>query len=65
MPVSGFGTCRSNCPAEGELQRLVNAALNGFFQDIHRRIAEAIPAEVRRRMDELLVVPASGSRLWV
>jgi TnpA family transposase len=44
-------------PAEGELQRLVNAALNGFFQDIHHRIAEAMPPEVRHRTDQLLVVP--------
>jgi hypothetical protein len=34
-------------PAEGELHRLVNAALNGFYQDLHRTIAEALPAEVR------------------
>jgi Tn3 transposase DDE domain/Domain of unknown function (DUF4158) len=46
-------------PAEGELQRLVNAALNGFFQDIHHRLAEAIAPNVRRRMDQLLVVPES------
>ena len=46
-------------PAEGELQRLVHAALNGFFQDIHQRIAGAMPPDVRRRMDQLLVVPES------
>jgi TnpA family transposase len=46
-------------PAEGELQRLVHAALHGFFQDIHHRIAEAMPPEVRHRMDQLLVVPES------
>src|SRR6266404_2440014 len=28
---------RVELPAEGELERVVNAALNGFFQDIHRR----------------------------
>jgi hypothetical protein len=27
-------------PAEGKLERVVNAALNGFFQDIYRRISE-------------------------
>ena len=59
MPVSGVAISRSNCPAEGELQRLVNAALNGFFQDIHHRIAEAMPPDVRRCMDQLLVVPES------
>jgi TnpA family transposase len=47
-------------PAEGELQRIVNAALSGFFQDIHRRIAAAIPPDVRVRMDDLLLVPESG-----
>ena len=29
-------------PAEGELERVVNAALNGFFQDIHRWISDAL-----------------------
>ena len=38
----------------------MNAALSGFFHDIHRRIAAAIPAEIRNRMDNLLVVPAEG-----
>jgi len=33
-------------PAEGELQRLVNSALTGFFQDIQRHITEAIVREV-------------------
>jgi hypothetical protein len=34
----------------------VNAALNGFFQDIHQGIAGAIAPDVRRRKDDLLVV---------
>ena len=51
---------RIELPIEGELQRIVNAALSEFFHDIHRRIAETLPAEVRNRMDELLVVPAEG-----
>ena len=51
---------RVELPAERELQRVVDAALKGFFQDIHRRIAEAIPAEVRNRIDDLLVGPGSG-----
>jgi hypothetical protein len=38
---------RVELPTEGELQRLVHAALNGFFQDIHHRIAEAMPPDVR------------------
>jgi hypothetical protein len=52
---------RVELPVEGELQRIVNAALSGFFHDLHRRIVEAIPDEVRNRMDALLVVPAEGS----
>jgi TnpA family transposase len=51
---------RVELPAERELQRVVDAALKGFFQDIHRRIAEAMPAEVRNRVDALLVGPGSG-----
>ncbi len=48
---------RVELPAEGELQRVVQSALSGFFQDIQRRVAAAIPAEVRGRIDQLLVVP--------
>lgn len=51
---------RVELPIEAELQRIVNAALSGFFHDVHRRIAEAIPAEIRSRMDNLLVIPAEG-----
>ena len=47
-------------PAEGELQRIVNAALSGFFQEIHGRIAAAIPFDVRSHIDNLLVVCESG-----
>ena len=50
---------RVELPAEGELQRVINRALSGFFQDVHRRISEAIPAEIRTRIDQLLVVPDS------
>ena len=50
---------RVELPAEGELQRVINRALSGFFQDVHRRIAAAIPAEIRTRIDQLLVVPDS------
>ena len=48
-------------PAEGELQRVVNTALSGFFQDINRRIAAAIPLDVRGHIDKLLIVSESGS----
>lgn len=47
-------------PTEGELQSIVNAALSGLFQELQRCIAAAIPPEVRRRMDPLLLVPESG-----
>jgi hypothetical protein len=47
-------------PAAQELQRLVDAALNGVFQDISRRMAEAMPAAVRTRIDALLVGLGSG-----
>lgn len=48
---------RVELPAEGELQRVVHSALNGFFQDLHRRTAEALPPEARTAIKELLVVP--------
>ncbi|MBV9490864.1 MAG: Tn3 family transposase, partial [Verrucomicrobia bacterium] len=51
---------RVELPAEGELQRVVNAALNGFFQDVHRRIADALGPEVCAGIDALLVVPESA-----
>ena len=47
-------------PAEGELRRVVNAALSAFFQDIHRRIAAEIPLDIRSHMDNLLLVSESG-----
>ena len=52
---------RVELPAEGELERVVNAALNGFFQDIHRRISDALAPDVRAGIDALLVVPESAS----
>ncbi len=42
---------------EGELQRVVQAALSGFFQDLHHRLAEALTAETRTTIERLLVVP--------
>ena len=52
---------RVEFPAEGELERVVNAALNGFFQDVHRGISDALAAEVQARIDSLLVVPESAT----
>jgi hypothetical protein len=48
---------RIQLPAEPELQRLVNAALNGYFHDLYERVTAPMTAEVRSRMNELLVVP--------
>ena len=52
---------RIEVPVEPELQRLVNAALNGYFQDLYERVASLMSVEVRRRIDELLIVPANES----
>jgi hypothetical protein len=52
---------RVELPAEGELERVVNAALNGFFQDIHRWISDALALDVRADIDALLVVPESAA----
>jgi hypothetical protein len=50
---------RVELPAERELQRVVNSAPSGFFQDIYRQITDSIPVEVRTRIDNLLMVPDS------
>jgi hypothetical protein len=52
---------RIELPAEPELQRLVNAALNGYFHDLYQRLTAQTPAEVRSRMDALLLVPKEES----
>ena len=52
---------RVELPAEGELERVVNAALNGFFQDIQRWISDALAPDVRADIDALLVVPQSAA----
>ena len=46
-------------PAEGELERIINAALNGFFQDVHQRISDGLAPGVGACIDSLLVVPES------
>jgi hypothetical protein len=52
---------RVELPAEGELQRVVHSALNGFFQDLHHRLAEALSAEARTAIEGLLVVPEAAT----
>ena len=44
-------------PAEQELQRIVRAALHGFFQDLYTRITTHLSQEVRTALDQLLLVP--------
>ena len=43
-------------PAEQELQRIVRAALHGFFQDLYMRITTYLSQEVRTALDQLLLV---------
>ena len=52
-----FRELRIELPAEPELHRLVNAALNGYFLDLYEHVPAQMTSEVRSRMDELLVVP--------
>jgi TnpA family transposase len=47
---------RIELPAEMELRRLVNTALNGFFQDFYQRISARLSENVRAGIDRLLVV---------
>jgi len=51
---------RLELPAEAELQRLVNAALNGYFSDLYERTTAQLPLKVQTQLDELLVVPTGG-----
>jgi Tn3 transposase DDE domain/Domain of unknown function (DUF4158) len=51
---------RLELPTEAELERLVNAALNGYFHDLYDRIAAQLSLEVRTQLDQLLAVPLDG-----
>jgi TnpA family transposase len=44
-------------PAPQEVQRLVQAALRGFFQDVYDQVAARLSMPVRTALDALLVVP--------
>lgn len=48
-------------PSEKELRRIVNAALNGFFQDLYQRVASRLSEPVREKIDQLLIVAESES----
>jgi hypothetical protein len=52
---------RLELPAEAELQRLVNAALNGYFYDLYEQMTAQLPLKVQTQLDELLVVPPDGA----
>jgi TnpA family transposase len=49
-------------PAEQELQRIVRAALHGFFQDLYTRIMTPLSQEVRTALDQLLLVPPGATQ---
>ena len=49
-------------PTEAELQRIVRAALHGFFQDVHQRVTARLSETVRTALDQLLVVPPDESQ---
>jgi len=57
---------RLELPAEAELQRLVNAAPNGYFSDLYERKRVQLPPKVQTGLDELLVAPNGGvvSGVW-
>jgi TnpA family transposase len=48
-------------PSENELNRIVNAALNGFFYDVYHRVTQRLNDEVRKNIDQLLIVPEGES----
>ena len=56
------GTRALNCRPERELQRLVRAALHGFFQDLYTRVTAQLPPEVLARLDALLLVESDASQ---
>lgn len=55
--VQRFRSLRIELPSDKELQRIVNAALNGFFSDVHTKLAQQLDEQVRKNMDQLLIVP--------
>ena len=52
---------RLELPAEAELQRLVNAALNGYFYDLYEQMTAQLPLKVQTQLDELLAVPPAAA----
>jgi len=48
-------------PSEKELQRIVNAALNGFFSDVRHKITRQLDDKARKAIDGILTVPEGES----
>jgi hypothetical protein len=53
---------RFELPAFGTLVKLATAARTTVNRGYHRRIADALPAEVRQRLNALLVLPPGQAR---
>jgi Domain of unknown function (DUF4158) len=49
-------------PAEQELQRIVRAALHGFFHEVHERVAAQLSETVHPSLDQLLVVGSADAQ---
>jgi len=56
--IQRFRSLRIELPSEKELQRIVNAALNGFFSDVHQEMTHGLDRKSRKNIDGLLIVPA-------
>jgi hypothetical protein len=52
---------RIELPTAPELRRLVRGALHGFFDDLYTRVTARLSDEVRRTLDQLLVVGSDAS----
>jgi hypothetical protein len=59
--VQRFRSLQIELPSEKELQRIVNAALNGFFSDVHNKITQQLDDKVRKAIDGILTVPDGES----
>ena len=59
--IQRLRSLRIELPSENELNRIVNAALNGFFYDVYHKITQRLNNEVCKNIDQLLIVPESES----
>ena len=53
---------RFELPAFGSMVKISNAARAAANRDCHRQIANALPVETRRRLNDLLILPPDQSR---